>query len=78
MNDVVSLSELTRYAETATARNPASSSDMRKSPTFARCKSPRGQFERRLAFGSRLTHLGALVCALQWPSGADAPLPPSW
>ena len=63
-NDVVSLLAPSRATGSATVRNPASSSDMPKSPTFARRKSPRGWFERRLAVGSRLSRLGATACAL--------------
>ena len=75
-NDVVSLLAPSRATGSATVRNPASSSDMPKSPTFARRKSPRGWFERRLAVGSRLACLGATTCALQRPSGANSAPPP--
>ena len=68
-NDIASPSAPPRAAGSATARNAASSSDMPKSSTFARRRSPRGRFERQLAVDSRLARLAAAACALRWPSG---------
>ena len=57
-------------------RNAASSSDMPKSSTFARRRSPRGRFERQLAVALRLDCLGAAACALQRPSETNSAVPP--
>ena len=60
------------------ARPPATpwALNAQKSSIFARRRSPRGPFERRLAVGSRLARLGATTCALQRPSGANSAPPP--
>ena len=75
-NDVASLSAPSRPDGSATARNAVSSSDMRKSSTFGRRRSPRGRFERHLVVGSRQAHLRAAACALRRPSGTNSAVPP--
>ena len=54
----------------------AATCNARKSTISARCRSPRGRFERRLGVGSRLTYLGATTRALMRPSGASSAPPP--